>query len=330
MFPGAEATGLAQTKPIGLKTGKRGEGGSDRPRGDTDRCEGDADRPRGGSDRCEGGSDRSEGDTDRPEGGGYMVEVSSVRVQVRQQHVIQREVIMSEESGRHYDMGEELGRAGDSLSVARIMGEVVIGGMSVAFWEGKTAAGEAMEALDEDSDDDSESAAGLVRLLSTDLDGLTRSVRRIAIERFKRSDGVLTRQFRKVATSAYSVRGIIARAEDVDRAWGNAPDAATWEPVPGLTRAAFQAKIAALKAAEGDAKDKEQTALKVSDNADKLAADLHADTVSYRIQGLATFPRGSAEWNQFDSLPTTTEGRKQTAEGEGEPAGGGDPAPPPS
>lgn len=58
---------------------------------------------------------------------------------------------------------------------------------------------------------------------------------------------------------------------------------------------------------------------------------LHADTVSYRTQELAAFPRGSAKWNQFDSLPTTTEGEKQKAEGTGQDTGGGgDPAPPPS
>ncbi|MBI3923024.1 MAG: hypothetical protein HY318_16510 [Armatimonadetes bacterium] len=50
-----------------------------------------------------------------------------------------------------------------------------------------------------------------------------------------------------------------------------------------------------------------------------------------RREGLAALPRGSAEWNQFNSLPTETQGSKRPVEGTGQdPGGGGDPASPPS
>ena len=226
---------------------------------------------------------------------------------------------MAAKEERQYSLGEETDRAKECKAVA---GEVEdeIAGMSEAAWDTEIAAAEAAELADEQADHAADSAGGHLKILSTELDGLCRSIRTIGKTRFKTADALLTRDFQRVPPSAYSVSDVVARAQALDLVWGDVPTPETWEPMPGVTRAVFQAKLAAVQAAGTDAREKERLAESAHSDARTKATHLHTLTVGYRTEGLAAYPRGSRNWIHFNSLPTTT-GRRRQGEGEegGEP-----------
>jgi hypothetical protein len=165
-------------------------------------------------------------------------------------------------------------------------------------------------------------------MLSTELDGLCRSIRTIGKSRFNLTDPTLVGQFQNVPSTAYTLSQVLSRARLLNIAWGMAADAATWEPIPGVTRAALLAKVAAIEAAETDASQKENAAKTAHNEAREKAVHLHNLTVAYRTQGVATFPKGSSKWVLFNSLPVTTPRRRRQSADDGE--GDGEPTAPPS
>ncbi|NCO33657.1 MAG: hypothetical protein AUJ92_22360 [Armatimonadetes bacterium CG2_30_59_28] len=219
---------------------------------------------------------------------------------------------------RYYSLPEETERAVHCQGVAVALGEVVVAEMPTTFWDALIAEGRAAHQQDDDTDGDGDVAAGMLAALAGELDDLCRSIRTIGKSRFKRTNPILAREFHKVPPVAYSIHAIIDRAKLLDIAWGRATDAATWEPVPGLKRVDFQAKIAAVEAADLDCRDKENVSLTASDAAQQVARRTHDATVAYRTQGLASFPRGSREWQLFDGIPPT-DARPHSAAAGGEP-----------
>ena len=228
---------------------------------------------------------------------------------------------------RQYSLGEELDRAQECRAV---VGEVEdeIAGRAQADWDAEIAAAEAADRADDQADHAANSAAGHLKILSTELDGLCRSVRTIGKTRFKTADALLARDFQRVPTAAYSVKDVIDRAQALDVVWGDVPTPETWELVPGVTRAVLQAKLAAVQAAGTDAREKERLAESAHSDARALTAHLHTLAVGYRTEGLAAYPRGSRNWTHFNSLPTTTARRRRQRDGEGE--AGGEPEAPTS
>lgn len=208
---------------------------------------------------------------------------------------------------RYYSLEHETDRGLECQGVAVALGEVVVAEMPVSFWDSILAEAKAGHKDDEDTDGDGDVAAGLLRALSGELDELCQSVRTNGKSRFKRKNPILAREFHKVPPVAYSVHDIVERAKLLDLAWGRAADAATWEPVPDLKRTDFQAKIVAVEGADVGCRDKENVSLTSSDTAQQVARRLHDATVDYRTQGVASFPKGSREWQLFDGLPTTDE-----------------------
>jgi hypothetical protein len=232
---------------------------------------------------------------------------------------------MADNREKYYDLGAEIDRAKECRAVAGEIEEVVAG-MAAAAWDTEIAAAEAAELADETADRVDDSAGGHLKSLSTELDGICRNIRTIGKSRFKLTDPNLADQFQDVPSTANTLAQILSRARLLNIAWGMTPDADTWEPIPGVTRAALQAKVAAVEAAETDASQKENAAKTAHNDAREKAVHLHNLTVAYRTQGLATFPTGSSKWVLFNSLPVTTPRRRRQPGDEGE--GDGEPVAP--
>jgi len=196
---------------------------------------------------------------------------------------------------------------------------VVVAGMPVAFWDNLISGGRAAQQADDHTDGDEDVAAGMLRALAGEVDGLCQAIRTIGKARFKRSNPILAKEFHKVPSVAYSIHAIIERAKLLDIAMGRASDAATWEPVPGVKQVDFQAKIAALEAADVGCRDKANISLTASDAGQRKAREIHDATVAYRTQGLAAFPRGSREWQLFNGIPPTGEHPHSAVAAAGEP-----------
>jgi hypothetical protein len=217
---------------------------------------------------------------------------------------------MSEQE-RRYVLADELARLIRIRGAAEELLPDVVNNLTLEDLDALIAEGRAAQTTDAKEDLEAGGAGTRAAITLGDLRETTIDIRNIGMAQFKRKNPALRKQFEAIPMEAFSDQDILAQAVIADAAWGMVPNAATYEPRTGLTRAVYQAQIADCQTQIGTEAKEVAEATGASLDRNEVAVKLHDVNVEWYAVGSNSFPKHSPKWERVQRTlihEHTTEG----------------------
>jgi hypothetical protein len=206
-------------------------------------------------------------------------------------------------ANRHYDMEWELQRGMSIVAAAQEL-DVQLGAKTVAELQALLDRGRAAAAAAAQADPPASVANTQMRLAVQELAQVIRSVRTIGQARFKSSHPDVAKEYGKLPQRVTAPEDVLAAGREADSVWAITPAAATYEPLPGMTRTDFQTKLQTVEALFQPAAEAKKAAAMAAAEAQAVAKEMHEAWVAWLKEARAVYRQGTPQRALLDGIET--------------------------